>query len=463
MLDEIKSFLHKVLTTFSQSEIERKAGIQAAVSDEMSAAVALWSWMYADTPPWASKDVQTMNMPALIAAELARLITIEMTSTVSGSARADYLNEQYQMAIDSLRQQVEYACAKGGMVFKPYVDNGRIMVDFIQADSFFPVSFDGSGRMTGAIFVDQLVKGRKTFTRLESHVITPGGYKIKNTAYMSSNKGNLGGQVSLDSVDEWADLQPEVIVQNVDRPLFAYFKMPFANTIDSRSPLGVSVYSRAVDLIKEADKQYSRLLWEFEGSELAIDADYVALAKDAAGGFSLPKLKQRLFRGLNISGGTNGSDFYQIFSPAIRDASLLNGLNALLIRIEDACGLARGTFSDPQGEAKTATELKILKQRSYATVADSQKSLQAALDDLLYAMDIWATLYKLAPAGAYETAYEWDDSIVTDRDREYAEKLGMVTAGIIEKWEFRAWYLGETEDQAKERVPEDESSAFGGA
>lgn len=55
----------------------------------------------------------------------------------------------------------------------------------------------------------------------------------------------------------------------------------------------------------------------------------------------------------------------QVFSPALRDVSILNGLNDLLMRIEDTCGLARGTFSNPQSEARTATEIKILKQRSY--------------------------------------------------------------------------------------------------
>ena len=89
----------------------------------------------------------------------------------------------------------------------------------------------------------------------------------------------------------------------------------------------------------------------------------------------------------------------EVFSPALRDNSLINGLNQLLQRIEDTCGLARGTFSEVQSEAKTATEIKVLKQRSYATVADNQKALQAALEQLVYAMDVWATLGRLAPAG----------------------------------------------------------------
>ena len=56
---------------------------------------------------------------------------------------------------------------------------------------------------------------------------------------------------------------------NIDRP-----ETQFPPSQDMYAP---EVYARAAELIKQADEQYSRLLWEFEGSELAIDADAIAL------------------------------------------------------------------------------------------------------------------------------------------------------------------------------------------
>lgn len=70
----------------------------------------------------------------------------------------------------------------------------------------------------------------------------------------------------------WAGIDPYIVINDVDRPLFAFWKVPFANHIESDSPLGVSVYSRAVKLLNEADLQWDRYLWEFEGGELAVDA-----------------------------------------------------------------------------------------------------------------------------------------------------------------------------------------------
>lgn len=458
MLD-VKSFVNKVIAFLNKNEIEQKTGIKITVSDEMDQAIHAWSLMFANAADWLSdSNIKSLNLPAEIAAEFARLITIEMSCDVSGSARADYLEVQKQRAFKQLRQKVEYACAKGGMVFKPYVSGEDITIDFIQADCFFPLSFDSSGRMTGAVFIDQIVRGKKIYTRLESHQYDDNGvYIIKNAAYMSTTRNVLGSPVPLTDIDKWADLQPEVPIQNVDRPLFAYFKIPFANQIDPRSALGVSVYSRAVGPIEEADKQWSRFLWENEGAELAIDADMAAL-EAGRGQATMPKLNKRLFRGLNISGGNSGADFYKVYSPPIRDASLLNGLNAILIRVEDACGLARGTFSDPAADPKTATEILSSKQRSYSSIADCQGALEEAIDDLIYAMDVLATLYNLAPSGAYEVSYSWDDSIVNSPSENKQMCWQYVVAGKFPMWRYLVKHEGYSEEDAREIEAEMESA-----
>ena len=94
--------------------------------------VALWSDLYMGKAPWLADGIKSLQLPASLASELARLVTIEMESRISGSARADFLDAQYQPVVAALRRHVEYACAKGGLIFKPYVENGRIAVDFIQ-------------------------------------------------------------------------------------------------------------------------------------------------------------------------------------------------------------------------------------------------------------------------------------------------------------------------------------------
>lgn len=412
---------------------------------KMEEAIRLWSDMYHNRAPWLDGTVHSLNLPAMIASELARLSTMELTSSVTGGKRADFLSAQYAPVLRDLRKITEFACAKGGVVLKPYVSGGGVAVDCVQADCFLPTAFDSSGNLTGAVFADCLSRDKAEFLRLERHSFLPQGYEIQNFAYEKS--GNDWKEIPLQSVDKWADLTPRLVVEHVKKPLFAYLKMPGANTVDAASPLGVSVYQRATELIEQADRQYSRLLWEFEGGELAIDASAEALRYDEGNQAHLPRLNRRLFRGLEIDAG--GQDLYSVFAPALRDESLINGLNELLNRIEDACGLARGTVSHPEGQIRTATELKMMRQRSFATVRDIQKSVEAALEDLLYAMDVWADVYRLAPRGSWEASFRFDDSVLTDRSAEFEEKKQLVDAGILSPWEFRMWYLGESEEQAK--------------
>lgn len=438
---------------FKRNEIGSKFNVDVIVSDKMSTAIDLWVQLFENKAPWLDNDTKSLNLPSAIAGEIARMVTLELESEITGSVRADFLNTIYQTFLSGLRINTEYACAKGGIVFKPYIKGeNELAVEAIQANKFYPTEYDSRGKIIGGIFVAQKVINNFYYTRLEYQRFVNDLYVIDNLAFESTNKGTLGSPVLLTQVDEWAELQPRVAIKNLERPLFSYFKIPLANQIDADSPLGVSVYSRAIDLIKEADKQYSRILWEYEGSELAIDADITVLQtaknNDKLG---LPKLKDRLFRG---TGQSREGSFYEVFSPTIRDTSLFNGLNKILQKIEFVCGLAYGTISDPQQIEKTAEEIRHGKQRSYANVSDIQKALQDTLNDLIYTLDAFCSLYGLAPAGEYETSYKWDDSIVVDAQAERTRDAGDVAMGVMRKEEYRAKWYGESIEEAMKNLPQ---------
>lgn len=464
--------------------------------------------------------VTSLGLPAFIASEKARMATIEMKSEITtptesvteanpnyepptvdedgnlqisnepefiakevilgDTARAEYLNTQYTKVKNKIRNQLEYGIAKGGLVIKPYIvisdittdgentdteNNIRqdvdIEFDYIHADNFFPIAFDGSGKITEAAFVQVKTDKSIVYTRLEYHKLQNNMVTVTNLAFKKENRtqpsttdfdSDLGEQINLTEVPEWADLQPVTQIGNVDRLLFAYFKMPEANTIEAHSPLGVSGYSRAVKLIKEADLQYSRMLWEFQGGELAIDIDRDALntvEDEEKNTYEIPNMLQaRLMRKVDLG----NSETYQVFNPPYRDASLINGLNNILMRIEDVCALSRGTLSDVAAEARTATELKILKQRSYSANAEIQKALEDALKDLVYVMDIYCTLYEVTAPGEYDISFEWDDSILVDVETELNKRITLMQNGLASKLETRMWYFGETERQAREAL-----------
>lgn len=475
-------------------------GLPAFIASE-KARMAVLELQSEITAPTETKEVENPNYYPPIADIFGNVQfsgqpkTVIEENPISPIERAEYMNKQYQeKLLTKIRTQLEYGVAKGSLIIKPYVvkskmytvagvdseddknavDKFDIEFDFIQSDCFFPFSFDSSGNLIEVAFIQTKVDKDKIYIRMEKHKLDGNDVIIENKAFVndyngtmpsSAYVGTLGKQIPLNQVREWKDIPPRATVKNVGKMLFGYFKMPEANTIDPHSPLGISGFARATDLIKEADLQYSRMLWEFEGGELAIDIDRDALTdvKDFQGNSHSvnPKLQARLFRPVDLG----ESNTYQPFSPSLRDASLINGLNNILMRIEDVSALSRGTISDVAAEARTATEIKILKQRSFSSNAEIQKALEVALKDVVYAMDIYCTLYNIvgdvsykdgkvdtSKMGLYDVSFTWDDSILVDVESELSKRLTLMQNGLVSKEEVRKWYFGETDRQAREAL-----------
>lgn len=458
MFEKILQFIREAWKKMiGQSDIKSVLKVDVAISQEMSDALTTWANMYTNQADWLSADIISMNLPASIAGEIARAVTIEMKVTVSGSARAKFLQEQIDRLIPLLRKQIESGCALGGMVFKPYLSNGRFAVDFVQADAMMPVVFDGSGNITSAIFADTRTVGDKYYTRLEFHRLEGTTYTVQNLAFVSSVRDQLGRQTNLAEVAEWADLNPITTIANVQKPLFGYFRFPLANNIDRASPLGVSCYARAVNTIEQADKLYSNLVWEFESGKRAVYADIEAFDKTSDGKPILPD--RRLYRALKATGDIGDQNkLFEEWTPQFREASILSGLDSLLKRIEFQCGLAYGTISDPNSIEKTATEIASAKQRSAATIVDTQKALKSALDDLLYAIDVLTTLTPslagVASRGTFTTVYDFDDSLIVDRAAQRLEDRQDVTLGVMPKYVYLMQTRGLSEVDAKRWIAE---------
>ena len=272
----IKNFIRKwVGKLFPRNSIEKEMKVQIAVSGSMDNAIQLWKDMYENHPPWTGEDgTLCTNIPATIAEEMARLVLTEFELSVTGSPMADFINDQLKRELSDLDIQVERYCAEGGIVLKPYVSVGmdgqpnKIEIDFVEADKFYPTAFTSKGEIMSAIFLQHKRMGEYLYTRLEYHEFSGNSVTIVNKAYRSEKIASytddeeptinqpFDEEVSLSEVDEWAGLSEEpVTINNIEKPLFVYIKVAKSNNIDRSSPLGVSIYSKAIELIHEADRR----------------------------------------------------------------------------------------------------------------------------------------------------------------------------------------------------------------
>ncbi|MDE5556886.1 MAG: phage portal protein [Ruminococcus sp.] len=424
---------------------------ETVVSHEMQTQSELWHDIYTNNGIWLKNDVISLRLPTAITSELSRLVFTESEITTDEKSPYKAIIDDFTSRLDD---EFETALAFGGMMFKPYLSHGKIFIDMIRADCFAPVAFVGK-TMTSAIFISKKTVGNACFTLIEYHDFNAENraHTIKNKVCKSLNSEIIGWECSFSEVPEWSGLVAEITFTNVEKPLFSYFRVPSANDIDLDSPLGVSVYARAVDLIRQADEQWARIEWEYESKETALDVGMDMIKENA-----LPKRKKRIYRKYDVD--NLDGNFYNIFSPEIRDTAQFNYFNRILQRIEFNCGLAYGTLSDPQTVEKTAEEIRTSKQRSYTQVSAIQRNLETAINDLFYAVSVYAKIGGISSENA-EITCTWGDSVLEDTDKEFQRRLQMVNSGILTKEKFISWYFHCDENQASNYIPQADA-LFGG-
>jgi A118 family predicted phage portal protein len=425
------------------------------ISSMMQHAIELWDLMYCNRAPWLGTDQKSAGIPASVASEIARLVTLELKSEVTGSPRADFINGIYKNVLSGLRNQVEYGCAKGSMVFKPYPSNDTIAIQYNAADSFYPITFDSNGNIIQCAFTEQYTRGKEIYTRVELHSLKDAGVQVYNYAFLSKTGATIGSEVPLKSVRQWEDIEPYGLLVGAKKLTIGFFKVPLANNIDPGSPLGISVFSKSTEHIKVADKRYNQIDWEYDSKEAAVHvaASLLKYNKDQDK-FEYPGGRERLYRTFEYNTGATDKPFIEPYSPDIRDESYYHGYNEQLRRIEFDSGLAYGTLSNVQDVEKTAEEIRSSKQRSYTTVSDIQQALQKALEDLIDAINYWISVENLSPDGEYAVSFDWDDSIITDNELERQQDLRDVAIGAMQLWEYRMKWRGETEEKAKSMINE---------
>lgn len=442
------------------SDVESIIGQEVSLSTDMQYAMARWLNDYIDNPSWASDTVPVLGIPSGIAAEVTRLAMLEFEFLGAGNgARGKFITECMKKALDDVSDDLELALAVGGMFPKPYItSDNKVGVEWIPQYKVFPLS-DEAGNVTGAVFAVQKMDGDLVYTRLEIHELTDTRYSIRNYAYVSkSTESPFTKSVELSKIPGWENIAPAQSWADVGAPMFSVFRVPGKNKIDLDSPLGESIFSRAEGLIQDADTQYGRFLWEFEATEAAVHADAQAFKSvvnaDGTTTTGIPKGRERLYRLVQNVGKMGDGGFFEGYAPEIRDASQINGLNQILMQIENRCGLVRGTLSnDKLSDSYTnELELKLARNRGENTVNRVQKAFGETIIDLCMAINTLCDLYELAPGVGIkpeDVQLKFGDSIVQDDTTRLEQMRQDVNDGIIPKWMYIKEKYSMTEEEAK--------------
>ena len=425
--------------------------------------------VYQGNPDWVKKDdhIKTINFAKAICSETARLATLGIKIQLDGSARAEWLQEQIDRLYFQLRNWVEYGCACGTVVLKPNGEN----VDLYLPGRYMITETCG-GEMTGMVFFDYEddEANKRYYTRMEFHRFQDGQYVITNRCYMGGSHGSTDKAVPIE-LTPWVGLLEEAFIGGLEKPLFAVLKMPHVNNADMNSAVSLPIISDALEELEDLDIAYSRNAKEIKDSKRTVLLDSDALietgTKVVNTGASFRARREEL--GLpdyvrNVTGdGT--STFYQEINPTLNTDTRLKGINALLSQIGYKIGFSNGyfVFNESSG-IQTATGVEAEQQRTIQFIKDVRDKLEACMDDLIYALNAFASLYGYAPEGKYEVVYDFGD-ITYNREEDRARCYSWVVAGRYPFWMYLVKYEGYTEEEAKALEKEAQPKAptfFGG-
>ena len=435
----------------NSSDIGKEFGVDLITSDDMNNALKKWDYISTGKPPWknTADGIDTVNMAKHISDTRAKLTTLDIGIAISGSARADFLQELADDLLRRLPDKIAEADRLGGIMIKW---NGETW-DYVLPGNFGITAKDDNGEIVGAIFASHTSQGKSHFTRLEYHRFEGTDengpvYVVTNKAYKNQIEGSktlLGTPVQLQSVAAWANMQDEVRISKLEKPLFAYYRVPGANTVDSSSPLGLSVFANAITELKAIDIAISRKNTEVEDSKHITFVGQTVIQNATNKGIELP----RFIMGLGM--GLNDGEVSAIHEhvPTIQTDARIKDINFNLSMAGVKCGFSEGVFvMDGQTGMITATQVESDDRDTIQTIKADRDALKEALEQAFYGADALATLYGLAPLGEYEINFIFGDITYSYEEDKAAWRL-YAMQGWIPKWLYFVKFEGMSEEEAK--------------
>lgn len=451
--DFINNITQAVKNLFRQNELNIT---DVQVSDKMAEAITSWFRLFYDENDITKGEHHT-RFTNVLTRYMAILATNEIKLSAGTGARADYINDQInRFVMPSICPNLQIAGVGGEVILKPFVSGKNIYSEIVTADRYYPTRINGAGFVEAGFFTDFDTLNGKTVVRIERFDLQKEGLYINNKAYYSGKSG-LNGEIPLTEVYRWKDIQPDILVKDIDRVHYATLKMPFINSVDNTSKLPVSIFANAMDALKELDFIFSEFLHEVHTGERRLIFDRSTL-KEFKGKPPLEysELATKFYIVLN-GNPDQIKEPYKDYTPEMRVEEYQQAINIVIRLIEMLCGFSAGTFTfDVRTGKMTATQVISEDKDTYNTIKAIQESGMAqGIKDLIYLYDVYATLYGLAPAGKVEPSVIFGDSIFEDTAVEFSRRKQMVDSNLLKGEKFVGWYFGISDEEAKtEYMPE---------
>jgi len=416
-------------------------------------------------------DAHGINIDAMICHKVAGIVAYESAANVTGAnkgeantRRVDQLDGILQRFWDTrFKKVIADTLGNGGVFVIPRYADGMVVEDCVAQDRVIINRAVNGYLIDISVIAERVVINAREYHRLTNHSLENGVYTIRQKA--TDQNGN---EAPLSAVPKWAELTPEHSISGCDRLPVAFFKCPTSSR-NVVTEYGVPVTYGQGQIIEEIKKMISMLVNEYERKETFVGMDERLFSNspvDAANGEYSGNSKSKRSRRNKVEHinaaqkngtfkllhGDGDTPFWQIFDPAIRDASIINGVNFLLELLESGVGVSKGIMTKLESFGATATEIKNIQRTTAIFVADIRTMSNYALDNLVYAYNMIAEHWSLTPPGDYRVVTDWDLSYLESTTETFNQLMEAKTAGAVKLERINMYVTGQTEEEAAEEI-----------
>lgn len=389
------------------------------------------------------RDYNHLPVGRTAAKKIASLVFNEQAEVKLNDKTANnFIQDQLQndRFLKNFERYLESCLALGGLAMRPYIDNDKVRVAFVQAPVFLPLQ-SNTQDVSSAAIVTKTTKSegqkQKYYTLIEFHEWKNSEeYTITNELYKSDKQDTVGARVPLSTLYE--DLEETVNVNGLSRPLFTYLKTPGMNNKDINSPLGLSIFDNAKTTIDFLNETYDQFMWEVKMGQrrVAVPTQMIKTQYNQDG--EKVVVKREFEAGQNVYEQFDNGDMDKgigitDLTTSIRSDDYIKAINEGLALFEMQIGVSTGMFSFDGKSMKTATEIVSENSDTYQMRNSIVSLVEQALKELIISMielAIAYDLYKGSVPTMDKISVNLDDGVFTDRNAELDYWIKVVTAGF---------------------------------
>lgn len=390
----------------------------------MRTAITQWFDLYYHDAPSDAHD-PCQRIPYTI----VRKLTKTVFSEYEASSQDKFADKVLRALEIKKHDALQMAMIGGECLLKPVFAGKNVLFTLIPRNNVLVFARDVDGRITDIGTAEVTTQGNYYYTLLERRTVDERGYlTIQNHLFRSMSKDALGQEAPLNSLSQYAQLQPEyTFTQPVGSIGLIPLRMPMVNCVDGSSD-AVSVYAAVMGLIRNLDHLEAQMKGEFDRGESRIIVSADLLTKDPSGKRTF---RDHVFVGLDEDPETMG---VTTFSPQLREQSFLAAKQEILRNIENVIGLKRGLLSEVEAAERTATEITSSAGEYNLTIMELQAAWKTTAREAVRVCGILGQLYRIDLAHQVDddaVVISWGNGVLYDEGKTWADYKEMVAAGLL--------------------------------